>query len=106
MASGAPTSTPTTARKRSTKQASTTSKLSKSNKPTKSVKAAKPVKQVKKTKLKPHGETMKVDGRALRELACVQRLLQRGQRKGYLSLKDIKQGLAATKLHADEVDAM
>ncbi len=44
------------------------------------------------------------DEDALRELASVRRLLQRGQRRGFLTHKDVRQGLAATKLRADQID--
>ena len=40
----------------------------------------------------------------LLELAGVRRLLQRGQRKGYLTSDEVKKSLASTKLNADQVE--
>ena len=96
---------------KSTAKAAAVKTVSKAaNKRGKATGTVKPTKTVKSRRKKSlHGDVMvqpAVDVKALRELACTQRLLQRGQRKGYLSQKDVRQGLAATKLRADEVDAV
>jgi RNA polymerase primary sigma factor len=94
MASNAPPITSVTPSKRGNSKRTTPSSASSLRARAKSADAA----------VATDAPTPPVDAEVLRQLPGVRRLMQRGQRKGYLTPDDVKKGLASTKLRADQVD--